>query len=279
MWAAFKSDLKEFASGAANETNAVASKVVETTVNILGEGGGDAEAADGDDRGRRASSSSSSSQAQGDGGIRHDGSVLLANAAYSIGAKGLQGLSSVSSMVGGIVAPRVNADDTTYSKGKGKSYYAATSSSSSSFSNTSMQKNTSTTTNPSSALSSMLAEDEDEEEELGWDDDEEDDELNVEEEEDRYDDDDIANVIVKEGGSGATLMDKASSSNDDDHGPKNNGLFDAAGDSNTQPLALTRRPFDAVRICNVSIVVRLRNWWNCVPSLQRWNNNIRQVVV
>jgi hypothetical protein len=122
--------------------------------------------------------------------VRRDGSVLLANAAYSIGTKGLQGLSSVSSMVGGIVAPRSseNDEDTiiTNNNNRGRKSYSAMASSS--FSN----NNSLQTNNPTSALSSMLAEDDDDEEELGWDD--EDEELNV----DDVNDDDV--LVVTDGG-------------------------------------------------------------------------------
>ncbi len=207
MWAAFKSDLKEFASGAANETNAVASKVV-GSVNILGEGGGNGSDADGDAAGAAAA---------GGGGVRRDGSVLLANAAYSIGTKGLQGLSSVSSMVGGIVAPRAGENDeitttnnTSNNNNRGGKSYSVVSSSS--FSNNSTKTN-----NPSSALSSMLAEDDDDDEEgeLGWDD--EDEELNV----DDVDDDDA--LVVTEGGEDIEKKIDAHRSRD---------VFEAASDAN-----------------------------------------------
>mmetsp|Transcript_17141 Transcript_17141/g.36964 ORF Transcript_17141/g.36964 Transcript_17141/m.36964 type:complete len:547 (+) Transcript_17141:73-1713(+) len=161
MWAAFTSDLKEFASGAAEETTAVASKV---GVNISSNSDGDNGGSGSDNNGGGLYTTSSSSR----GGA--DGSVLLANAAFSMGEKGLKGLSSVGSMMGGIVAPRNSNNDTAAANNN------AASSSSSFASN-----------KPSSALSSMLAagKDDEEEEELGWDDD--DDDLDVD---DSGDDDD-----------------------------------------------------------------------------------------
>lgn len=74
MWAAFKSDLQEFASGAAEETNAVASKVGATLA-------GDADAAPGGGAPRAPPAATP--------GV--DGSVLLAQA----GLKGLQGAASL----------------------------------------------------------------------------------------------------------------------------------------------------------------------------------------
>eukprot|EP00579_Thalassiosira_antarctica_P025146 CAMPEP_0202011348 /NCGR_PEP_ID=MMETSP0905-20130828/19556_1 /ASSEMBLY_ACC=CAM_ASM_000554 /TAXON_ID=420261 /ORGANISM="Thalassiosira antarctica, Strain CCMP982" /LENGTH=80 /DNA_ID=CAMNT_0048570193 /DNA_START=12 /DNA_END=251 /DNA_ORIENTATION=- len=80
MWAAFKSDLQEFASGAADETTAVASKVGVTIPSSSD--GGDA----GFDYG--PSTTPSSGQRGGGGGGGMDGSVLFANAAFSMGEKG-----------------------------------------------------------------------------------------------------------------------------------------------------------------------------------------------
>ena len=86
MWAAFKSDLKEFAAGAAEETNVVAERVVGTRILPAGGGGGF-----GDDDGAGAA-----------GVAALPGAAALS----SIGERGLRGLTSVSSMMGGIVAPR-----------------------------------------------------------------------------------------------------------------------------------------------------------------------------
>lgn len=151
MWATFTSDLKEFASGAAEETTAVASKV---GVKI----GGDGDNSGLDGGGYTSSNSSSGGQQQRGGGGGADGSVLLANAAFSMGEKGLKGLSSVGSMMGGIIAPRNDA-----------AAVAMTNNSNSSASSFASNK-------PSSALTSMLAaeDDDEEEEELGWDDDDDD---------------------------------------------------------------------------------------------------------
>ncbi len=105
MWAAIKSDLAEFATGAAEETNAVASKV---GVNLPTGGDG---SSGGSGVGSGLDGGGYTSQKQPRGGA--DGSVLFANAALSMGEKGLKGLSSVSSMVGGIVAPRGGNENST----------------------------------------------------------------------------------------------------------------------------------------------------------------------
>ncbi|KAL9187498.1 hypothetical protein ACHAXT_001601 [Thalassiosira profunda] len=145
MWAAIKSDLAEFASGAAEETAGVASKV-----------GIDINQAD------AAPSSAGSASSLSSGGKPQpglaqrgaDGSVLLANAALSMGSKSLKGLQGVGSMVGGIVAPRNDG---------------ATAASSGPASGTAPTK-------PSALGAQLLAGDEDdEEEELGWGSDDDDD--------------------------------------------------------------------------------------------------------
>jgi len=162
MWAAFTSDLKEFASGAAEETTAAASKVGVTI-------GGDGDTSSDNNGGAgllynsTPSTNNGSSAGQQLRGGTADGSVLLANAALSMGEKGLKGLSSVGSMMGGIVAPRnTNAAGAMPNGSSGAASSLASN-------------------KPSAALNSMMlaAEDDDEEEvELGWDDD--DDDIDVE---------------------------------------------------------------------------------------------------
>eukprot|EP00985_Skeletonema_marinoi_P035258 scaffold46058_cov635-Skeletonema_marinoi.AAC.1 len=79
-----------------------------------------------------------------------------------MGERGLKGLSSVSSMIGGVVAPRTYEEDDceggqNYNNGSNINYAASA---------------------PSSSATSLLAAadlDNDEEEELGWDDDDDDD--------------------------------------------------------------------------------------------------------
>mmetsp|Transcript_30549 Transcript_30549/g.57844 ORF Transcript_30549/g.57844 Transcript_30549/m.57844 type:complete len:532 (+) Transcript_30549:182-1777(+) len=164
MWAAFKSDLQEFASGAAEETTAVASKV---GVHISSDDGDASGRSSGGGVGSGLSGFASSTSQRGSG---TDGSVLFANAAFSIGEKGLKGFQGMSSMVGGIVAP---ASATAVGGATNNSSSALSSFASSGGNN-----------KPSAALSSMmLAEDEDEEEdEFGWDDDDDDLDVDIEEE-------------------------------------------------------------------------------------------------
>ncbi|KAL7542792.1 hypothetical protein ACHAWF_007256 [Thalassiosira exigua] len=93
MWAAFKSDLKEFASGAAEETTAVASKVgVNVPVGGVGRGDG-------------GGGGSGGEGGSGAGGGASDALAAATGAAFSMGERGLSGLRVASSMVGGIVAP------------------------------------------------------------------------------------------------------------------------------------------------------------------------------
>lgn len=146
MWAALKSDLKEFASGAAEEAIAVGIDInVESTV------------------GSSSTSTTTSNKIESAQG-RTDGSVMLANAALSMGEKGLKGLSSVSSMIGGVVAPRNDA--------------SADSNSSSLDSAPTAPRSIST---PIKAML-VVGEDDEEEEELGW----------------GSDDDDIIDVKIEE---------------------------------------------------------------------------------
>ena len=175
MWAAIKSDLKEFASVTAEETTAVAEKAASkvgvnlpatddySSTNNNNAGGGNNTAAAGK---------------KGVMGKSVDGSVLLAQTALSMGTQGLKGLSSVTSMVGGIVAPRTdnNTNATTAASSSGRPMYTANSSTSSFASSTPPGGGGNNITQPSAALSSMLAsgEDSEEEEELGWDDDDDD---------------------------------------------------------------------------------------------------------
>lgn len=140
MWAAIKSDLREFATGAAEETNAasekvVGKKIIPNDVNI-------------------------------------DGVHALADGVGNVMGGAIRGLVGVSSMVGGIVAPRNAATDISFVNRRAI--------------NNNIMVTTTTTTPPpppsapvSMALSSMLAavaagEDDDEEEEMGWDDDDDD---------------------------------------------------------------------------------------------------------
>ena len=146
MWAAIKSDLREFATGAAEETNAasekvVGKKIIPDDVNIDGV---------------------------------HADARALADGVGNVMGGAMRGLVGVSSMVGGIVAPRNAAADI-----GGVNRRAV---------NSDIVVTTTTATTPtppppsapvSMALSSMLAavaagEDDDEEEEMGWDDDDDD---------------------------------------------------------------------------------------------------------
>eukprot|EP00985_Skeletonema_marinoi_P020916 scaffold12552_cov66-Skeletonema_marinoi.AAC.1 len=95
MWAAIKSDFKEFASGAVEETTAVATKVSSAVVIPKSDDDDVDDDYDNDD----TSANYNSTQTR-----VADGSVLLASAALSMGERGLKGLSSVSSMIGGVVA-------------------------------------------------------------------------------------------------------------------------------------------------------------------------------
>ncbi|KAL3826630.1 hypothetical protein ACHAXA_009071 [Cyclostephanos tholiformis] len=151
MWAAIKSDLREFATGAAVETNVVAERVVGTR--IIRTSGEDENEGDDDD------------DVVGSGaGIVVPGAAVLS----SLGERGLRGLTSVSSMMGGIVAPhRPPVHGVGYDGGGGGGGRAWTP--------------PAPPVVVGSSLSSMLAaavaygDGEDEEEELGWDDDEDDD--------------------------------------------------------------------------------------------------------
>jgi hypothetical protein len=155
MWAAFKSDLKEFATGAAEETNVVAERVVGTR--IIRAGGGNADSAGvgggGDDYDHDDAADGGSRAAGGGaaaGGIAVPGATAVLS---SIGERGLRGLTSVSSMMGGIVAPRPAHPPAAAAAPPAP---------------------------PGSSLSSMLAavaygEDEGEEEEMGWSDDDDED--------------------------------------------------------------------------------------------------------
>jgi len=147
MWAAIKSDLREFATGAAEETNAasekvVGKKIIPDDVNIDG---------------------------------AHADARALADGVGNVVGGAMRGLVGVSSMVGGIVAPRNAAADI----GVVTNRRAV---------NDDIVVTTSATAPPppppsapvSMALSSMLAavaagEDDDDEEEMGWDDDDDDD--------------------------------------------------------------------------------------------------------
>ena len=146
MWAAIKSDLREFATGAAEETNAasekvVGKKIIPDDVNIDGV---------------------------------HADAKALADGVGNVMGGAMRGLVGVSSLVGGIVAPRNAAADIS-----GVANRRAI--------NSNIVVTATTTTTPppppsapvSMALSSMLAavaagEDDDEEEEMGWDDDDDD---------------------------------------------------------------------------------------------------------
>jgi hypothetical protein len=150
MWAAFTSDLAEFATGAAEETTAAASKVgVDIKIPTFTD--------DGEEQNASGVGSGFASSA-GQQGV--DGSVMFANAALSMGEKGLKGLAGMSSMVGGMVAPR-GGNDSAPGGGGGVTSY----------------NNSSAAAGKPSAFTSMLAagEDDEEEEELGWDDDDDDD--------------------------------------------------------------------------------------------------------
>ncbi|EJK62912.1 hypothetical protein THAOC_16459 [Thalassiosira oceanica] len=152
MWASLKNDLKEFATGAAEETAAVADKVgidISTSAAELEPSAG-----------TTSSSTNRSSQSR-----VNDGSVMLANAALSMGQQGLRGLSSAASIIGGVVAPRV--DEGTHDLDD------RSSTPSDSFASSAAA------TIPTPIKSALAVDDGEDEEELGWGSD--DDDIEVEE--------------------------------------------------------------------------------------------------
>jgi len=165
MWAAIKSDFKEFASSAVEETTAVASKVTSTVVTTTS----------------IRADEIANHQEDNDDVISNkkppttrvaDGSVLLASAALSMGERGLKGLSSVSSMIGGVVAPRYEEDEEGDNNNGQKNW-----DNSNSLNYSAPSSNNNVSSAPSSSATSLLAAElvDDEEEELGWDDDDDDD--------------------------------------------------------------------------------------------------------
>ena len=140
MWASLKSDLKEFATGAVEETAAVADKVGIDISTSAAE--------------PSAAATSSSANTSSQHSRVNDGSVMLANAALSMGQQGLRGLSSAASIIGGVVAPRV--DERT------RNVDGRISMPSESFASSTAA------TIPTPIKSALAVDDEDDEEELGW---------------------------------------------------------------------------------------------------------------
>lgn len=141
MWASLKNDLKEFATGAVEETAAVADKVgIDISTSAA-------------EREPSAAATSSSTNTGSQSRV-NDGSVMLANAALSMGQQGLRGLSSAASMIGGVVAPRAeegtrNVDSRSSTPGDSFASSAAA-------------------TIPTPIKSALAVDDEEDEEELGW---------------------------------------------------------------------------------------------------------------
>lgn len=141
MWASLKNDLKEFATGAVEETAAVADKVgIDISTSAA-------------EREPSAAATSSNTNTGSQSRV-NDGSVMLANAALSMGQQGLRGLSSAASMIGGVVAPRAedgtrNVDSRSSTPGDSFASSAAA-------------------TIPTPIKSALAVDDEEDEEELGW---------------------------------------------------------------------------------------------------------------